>query len=144
MRVILDSNILFSALIKDSITRRLILEYKGYFLFPEFIFEEMEKHKGELLTKSAMDKEDFDELLSMILQKVVIIPNERLLPYRLEALEIVKDIDINDVIFMACAIAYPGSIIWSDDKNLKRQTKVTVKSTKDIIQTLRTFKNRNF
>jgi len=41
MEIILDSNILFSALIKDSYIRQIILEYEGYFLFPTYIFEEL-------------------------------------------------------------------------------------------------------
>ena len=52
MNIILDSNVLFSALIKDSATRKIILKHEEAFLFPEFIFEEMEKHKEELLQKS--------------------------------------------------------------------------------------------
>jgi len=44
MSIVLDANILFSALIKDSLTRKIILEYDGLFLFPEIIFEEMKKH----------------------------------------------------------------------------------------------------
>lgn len=136
MEVIIDTNILFSAIIKNSTTRRLILEYDNYFLFPEYIFEETEEHKNELLIKSGMDDEDFSKLLGIILQKVMIIPNEKLLPCLPEALEIIKDIDINDVLFIACALAYPNSILWSDDKNLKKQTKITVKCTKEIIHDL--------
>ena len=51
MRIVIDSNILFSALVKDALTRKLILEYKESFLFPSFIFEELEKHKDELRRK---------------------------------------------------------------------------------------------
>ena len=54
MRIIIDSNILFSALIKDSVTRKIILEYNGCFLFPYIIFEEMEEHKEELLEKKSL------------------------------------------------------------------------------------------
>ena len=82
MNIIIDSNILFSALIKDSTTRKLILEYNDFFLFPYFIFEEMEKHKEMLLKKSVMSKHDFDTLLGLILQKVTIVPNEVLQSYR--------------------------------------------------------------
>lgn len=90
MEIVIDSNILFSALIKDSTTRRIILNYKGFFLFPEFIFEEMEKHKVELLGKSGMNNNDFNRLLSLILKKVVIISNEVLNSYKKESLEIVR------------------------------------------------------
>jgi len=34
MNIVLDANVLFSALIKDSTTRRIILEYDGALLFP--------------------------------------------------------------------------------------------------------------
>ena len=81
MKIILDSNILFSALIKDSKTRRIMLEYEGFFLFPKFVFEEMEKHIEELLRKSELSKQEFNTLLAIILKKVAIVPNESLLPF---------------------------------------------------------------
>jgi predicted nucleic acid-binding protein len=52
MNIVIDSNILFSALIKNSLTRKIILEYNGLFLFPEFIFEEMNKHEIKVLNTS--------------------------------------------------------------------------------------------
>lgn len=57
-------------------------------------------------------------------------------PHRKEAFEAVKDIDPDDAIFIACALAYPNSILWSDDKKLKKQKTVTVLNTKEIIKTL--------
>lgn len=137
MKIIIDSNVLFSALIKDSITRKIILDYDSLFLFPSYIFEEMEKHKKELFLKSGMDEDEFYTLLELILKKVLVIPNEMFVPYRKEALSIVKDIDPDDVIFVACALAYSSSIIWSDDKKLKNQNKVNVLSTKEIKKLLK-------
>ena len=132
MNIVIDSNIFFSALIKDSITRKLILEYDKFFLFPEYIFEEMEKYKEELFKKSGMNAGDFDKLLHLLLQKVMIVPNEALSSYKEEALEILKDIDPNDAIFLACTLAYPDAILWSEDKRLKMQTKIKVLNTKEI------------
>ena len=136
MKIIIDSNILFSALIKDSLTRRMILEYNGYFLFPYFIFEEMEKHKGELPKKSEMSAEDFNLLLNLLLRTVMIVPTEVLFQYRKEAYEIIKDIDPDDTIFIACALAYPDSVIWSDDKKLKQQTHVRIINTAEMYEIL--------
>lgn len=132
MNIIIDSNILFSALIKNSFTRKLILTYDGFFLFPNFIFEEMENHKEELINKSGMNHEDFNNLFQLILRKVIIVPNEILYNYKNEALKIVKDIDPDDVLFIACVLAYPESILWSEDKKLKRQTKIKVFNTQEI------------
>jgi predicted nucleic acid-binding protein len=76
LKIVIDSNILFSALIKDSVTRRMILEYDGFFLFPSFIFEELEKHKGELLKKSGMKRKNFETLLNLLLKKVLIVSTD--------------------------------------------------------------------
>ena len=134
MNIVIDANVLFSALIKDSTTRRIILEHDGFFLFPSYIFIEMEKHKDELLKKSRMSEEDFGKLLRMILKRVVIIPNEVLIPHKREAYKIVKDIDPDDTLFFACALAHSNSIIWSDDKKLKKQNKIRVYLTEEIIR----------
>ncbi len=134
MNIVIDANILFSALIKDSITRKLILEYDTFFLFPSYIFTEMKHHRSELLEKSKLSEEDFDTILRLLLTKVVIVPRQVLLPYREDAFEIVRNIDPNDVLFIACALVYHPAIIWSDDKNLKKQSKVRVINTKEMIQ----------
>ena len=136
MNIIIDSNVLFSALIKNSKTRKIILKYDGFFLFPSFIFIEMQRHRSELFKKSGMPEGDFNKLLRLILKKVTIVPNEVLIPYKKDALEIVKDIDPDDVLFVASALAYPSSIIWSDDKKLKNQSKVKVLNTGEIINLL--------
>ncbi|HIG96082.1 TPA: PIN domain-containing protein [Candidatus Woesearchaeota archaeon] len=143
MKIVIDSNILFSALIKDSTTRRLILEYGGTFLFPEYIFTELEKYKEGLLTKSKMYETEFEKLLVLLLKKVVIIPNERALPYKEEALTLVKDVDINDILFVACVLAHPDSLLWSDDKALKKIKGILVLHTQEIIEFMKepTFEN---
>ena len=136
MRIVLDSNILFSALIKDSFKRKIILEYDGKFLFPSYIFEELQEHKKELLQKAQMNADEFDTILQILLKKVFIIPKEALLPFKQEAIDIVKDIDLDDALFFACALAYPESVIWSDDKKLKEQTKIKVCNTPEIVKIL--------
>lgn len=134
MRIVIDSNILFSALLKDSVTREIILEYRDSFLFPYYIFNEFEKHKSYLIEKSNISIEDFNKLLELILSKVTIIPPEVLQKHKSEALNIVKDIDKDDVIFFACALAYPGSAIWSDDKALKKQHAIKIFNTSEMLK----------
>ena len=58
-----------------------------------------------------MKEKDFEELLSLLLRKVIIIPNEILLHYKKEAYQIIKDIDPDDVTFIACALAFNDSVI---------------------------------
>ncbi len=136
MRIVIDSNILFSALIKNSKTRKLILEYEGFFLFPEHIFIELQKHKQELIEKSKMNEPDFDKLLFLILRRVIIVPSKRLDLFKEEAIQIMKNIDIDDAIFIACALTYDNSVIWSDDKALKKQNKVKILNTHEVVKIL--------
>ena len=137
MNIILDSNALFSALIKNSTKRKLILEYDSIFLFPGQIFIEVEKYKDYLLKKSKMNQEEFDKLLQLILEKVIVVPNENLGPFIKEAWELIKDHSPEDVIFIAYGLAYENSILWSDDKKLKRQNKVKVLNTNEIVRMLK-------
>jgi len=132
MRIILDSNILFSALIKNSFTRKKLLEYQGHFLFPEIIFQEIEKHKEELRKKSSTPPEEFYALLELLLKKVEIVPTSQIVQLKGRALEIIENIDRDDVLFIACALAFPNSVIWSDDKRLKLQKAVKVYSSQEI------------
>jgi len=136
MIVVLDSNVLFSALIKDAITRKIILEYEDLLLFPSYIFEELNNHKKSLIRKSGMAEKDFNVLLNLLLKKVLIVPEEVLLAQKEKALEIIKDIDKDDVLFIACALAYPNSVIWSDDKALKQQNIINVMNTREFIEIL--------
>ncbi len=137
MQIVIDSNVLFSALIKDSFTRKIILDYEESFLFPSYIFEELEEHKVELLEKSEMNPAEFDLLLQIILKKVLVVPNEVLNKYFTEAMRIIEKIDPDDVPFIACALAYPESILWSDDKQLKKQSSVKVLNSQEIALILR-------
>jgi len=68
MKLVLDSNILFSALIKKSTSRNIILSGLFDLYAPEYIFTELTKHKDTLLRKSGLDEKDLDALL-LLLQK---------------------------------------------------------------------------
>jgi len=136
MRIILDANIFFAAILKNSGTRKIILDYDGQFIFPNYILEEFEKYKFKLFKMSGMTKEEFSEIIYLLLTKVLFISNNTIIKHKQEAIEIVKDLDINDAMYFACALAYPDSIIWSEDKKLKQQNKIKVLNTNEIIELL--------
>ena len=64
------------------------------------------------------------------------MPEEVLKTYKEKSIEIVKDIDLDDAVFIACALANPGSIIWSDDKKLKKQGKIKILNSTEMMQYL--------
>lgn len=52
MELIVDANILFAALIKQSVTATLLCRSDIRFYTPEYIFEEFKKYEGDILIKT--------------------------------------------------------------------------------------------
>lgn len=133
MKVVIDTNILLSALITDSKTREIIVASDYQFYAPETIIDETLKHEDMLLQKSGLKKADLDELLSTLLKYVHIIPNEILQQNTPAAKKEMKEIDKDDVVFLAAAITIDG-IIWSDDRHFKDQQLIQTYTTSEFIK----------
>ncbi len=52
MDIVIDANVLFSALIKDSFAYTILFSGSFHLFTPEYIFTELEKHKDEILEKT--------------------------------------------------------------------------------------------
>jgi len=136
MRLVIDTNIIFSALIKDSTTRKILLTSKFDFFIPEYVFIEIQKHSKEILEKSGYDQDDFDTMLDTLISNINVIPTEEFRSYIPKAFKIMKDIDENDTSFLALAFMINGDGIWSNDPHFDKQNKIKVWKTKDIIKFL--------
>ena len=136
MRLVIDTNIIFSALIKDSTTRRILLTSKFDFFVPEYVFIEIQKHSEEILEKSGYGQDDFDTMLDTLISNINVIPTEEFKNYIPKAFKIMKDIDEDDTSFLALAIMINGDGIWSNDPHFDKQNKIKVWKTKDIIKFL--------
>lgn len=136
MKVILDTNIVISALIKNSTTRKIIVGSNFDFYYPEESFLEIRKYKQLILEKSGMSESEFNELLSLLLTRITIVPLESIQTKLKEASEIFKKVDPDDFIFIATALSIENSIIWSNDSDFDRQDKIVNFKTKDIIDLL--------
>ena len=66
MRLVVDANALFSALIKDGKSAEIFTSFGLELFAPEFIFEEFEKHKNEILEKTHRNEKDFYSLLNQV------------------------------------------------------------------------------
>lgn len=136
MQIVIDSNILFAALIKDSLIRKILFLSDIDFIFPYLMFEELEKYKSKLVEKSKLSNQEFNIILDKIKKRLTLIETEHLIPYRKEAFELVKEIDPKDYLFIACSLYCSNCIFWSDDKALKKQNKIKVLNTLEIIDLL--------
>ena len=80
MDLVIDANVLFSALIKESFSYNLLFSGKFHLFTPEYIFTELEKHKEELMNKTERATEEFFRLVETLKRRIVIVPLEELVP----------------------------------------------------------------
>lgn len=136
MNIVVDTNVFISALIKDGLTREILLKLKYNFLFPEFEFYELKEHKRELIQKANLPEREFNILLLRLLNYVKIIPTEIIINYKEQAFNIMGSIDKDDVQFIATALAF-NCPVWSDDNHFQKQNKVKILTTKDMLNKIR-------
>ena len=132
MKLIVDANVLFSALIKKGLTAELLVSDKLQLLAPEFLFTEFAKYKDLILRKTHRNEEEFNQLLEILKEQISIIPKKEITAFMDEVEKISPD--PKDTVYLACAIALKSNI-WSNDKKLKQnQAKVTVFSTEELLK----------
>ena len=132
MELVVDSNIIISALIStESSARYLIMAEKVSLFAPSLLIKEIKKYGHEILIKSSLPKSDFDLIELTLLSKIKVLNKEDLEPFISKAKECCPD--INDSDFFALCLAKNLSL-WSNDKKLKQQKVVKVISTEELVK----------
>ena len=133
MKVILDVNVILSALIRDSTTRKIILNSEFDFYFPEFSLHKIRKYKDYILEKSGLTEEEYNKILAILFKYIKLVPTEEIEKNWDEAKKIMGHIDEEDVVFIAVALSISDSVIWSDDRHFEKQGKVKVLKTENMV-----------
>ena len=131
MELVIDSNILFAALIKNSTTSNIIFEEEIILYTPEFIITEFLKYRDLILKKTSRTNEEFIQIMHALKDIITVIPKEEYSKFITEAEKISHD--EKDVLYFALALKLKCGI-WSNDKKLKTQNKVKVYSTEDLLK----------
>jgi predicted nucleic acid-binding protein len=71
---VIDSNIVFSTILKDSTTRKIILSDAFNLFVPEFLFSEVRKDEDIILKKSGLEKEKFELFLLLLQSHLMVVP----------------------------------------------------------------------
>ncbi|MFH0701725.1 MAG: PIN domain-containing protein [Candidatus Woesearchaeota archaeon] len=135
MKLIINTNRIMAALIKDSFSRYIIFHSNWELIYLTFSEQEIEKHQDELLKKSGLNKEKFELVLSKLKEKFILLNDDLIKGNMIEASKIMDEVDPDDTPFIAAALA-TGSDIWSDDSHFSQQKKIKVWKTKDLIKLL--------
>ena len=135
-RVVIDTNILISALIKDdSVTARIIKSGIFEIYYPEDGMFELEKYRDYIIKKrkKALQRKSFDYALSFLLESVNVVPSLLYEDKIREAYEVMRDIDEKDTPFLALALKLQCPI-WSNDGDFEEQNLVEVYKTSYILR----------
>jgi predicted nucleic acid-binding protein len=137
MILILNTSILISSLIKDSVTRQILLLPSMKFYLPEYALEEIEAHKMKISRLSRLSTDEIDILLNLLLENISIIPSQTIQPYLSEAEVMIGRIDPNDIPFLALALATQNDGIWSNDRHFEAIKQIKIWKTSDLLKYLK-------
>jgi len=138
LKLVVDANILFASLIKDSLTAELLLSDKLNLYAPEFLFDEFMKYEQYIIEKTNRSKEDFEHYLNILKEEIEMIPQSIIAPFIEEAEKFSPD--SKDTVYLACALAI-DSKIWSNDQKLREgQKEIEVITTEELNHKVRFIK----
>ena len=130
LNLVVDANILFSALLKDSKTASLLFNENLKLYTAEFIIDEFLKYQEEIQRRMSRSEKEYIQILHVLQEIITIIPREEYSQFMDRAKEISPD--EKDTLYFALALKLHCAI-WSNDKQLKRQDVVTIYSTSELI-----------
>ncbi len=132
MKLVIDANVVISALIADSKTRELIVTIKPDLLTPAFVHDEVENYEDLIVEKSGMKSARVAQFTDLLFQYIDVVPASEFYPAIESADEAIGDTDPDDVPYLACAIAY-NAAIWSDDSDFDEQNLIGTYTTNDVV-----------
>jgi predicted nucleic acid-binding protein len=132
MKIVVDTNIMFTFFWERSFTRGLLLNQNLELVAPVFALEEINEHSAEIIEKTGISEELFVELKTKLGILVEFIPLEEYSKFLNQASSIP---DKDDVDFVALALK-TGAPVWSNDPHFKKQSLVETFTTGELIKKL--------
>lgn len=141
-RIIVDSNILFSAILNlNSNIGQILINGQEYYDFysPQYVRSELLEHRDKIKKITKLTNEEFLEVYELVLKHVTIL-NHSILPEKdfKKAFRYCQDIDVDDTIFVGFS-EYLNSKLWTGDKELIKG--LEKKGFKKVITTKELFKD---
>jgi predicted nucleic acid-binding protein len=135
--LVIDANVVISALIADSKTRELIVTLEPDLLTPAFVHDEIANYVDLIVKKSGMKLARVAQFIDLLFQYIDVVPASEFYPAIESADRAIGDTDPDDVLYLACAIACDAAI-WSDDSDFDEQDLVETYSTSEVINSFDT------
>lgn len=120
MQLVVDANVVMSALARDSTVRTALRITPDEVATPWYIAVEIDKHRGEIRTKSGLSSDAFDDLLDTLWVYIEVVPQDEMRPHLQEAARAMHAYDPDDTLYAAAALAVDGAVV-SNDKAFEKQ-----------------------
>lgn len=130
MEFVVDTNILYTFFWEKSFIRKVLMRTALELSSPEFALEEINAQKPAILRKVSITKDEFEKAREELAIAVEFIPLEEYEKFLEPASKISPDPDDIDFFALAIKLKLP---LWSNDSLLKKQNKVKVFSTFDLL-----------
>lgn len=131
MKLVVDTNIVISLLIKPSSLSDLFFYEDLELIAPTLLAEELQRNKGIIIQKSELPYQKLDDFLQLILLRITFISEQKFLGH-IQAAEHCCP-DPKDIVFFALCLA-EHCPLWSHEKKLQQQTVVPVYDTPKVIE----------
>ena len=116
LKVVVDTNKVIAALLREGRVRRVLLHPGLELLLPEYVLEEIKEHREEIVQK--VPEEALDLLLEKLYRKIRVVSVKEVSERTLQqALKIAGGFDPDDYPFIAVSLRFDAPI-WTNDKNL--------------------------
>ncbi|MFH1106327.1 MAG: PIN domain-containing protein [Candidatus Micrarchaeota archaeon] len=128
-----DTNVIVAAILRRGLTRNLIFSAGLQLISPDFAYQEIKNHEEEYLKKSGLEHKAFERSVEIVLSRITPIPEEEYGGQQATAKEFSPD--LADWPFFALSLVKKCPL-WSNDRVLKKQNRVQVISTPELLEML--------
>ena len=139
MPLVIDANVLFSFFKEDSSRRKLVINMSllgEELISPQYCFDELADDKERVKRYSGIDDKQFSKLLSTLETFILPVSETEYLEFAHEAEMLAPH--QKDAPYFALALL-KNCTIWSDEKAFKKQGKVKVVTTAELLEGLKDF-----
>jgi predicted nucleic acid-binding protein len=120
VNIVIDTNVLFSALLKEESRLRDAFFKDGRFFAPNYLFIELFRYKEKILSFSKLNERDFYDALSILIEKTRFIQIDLIsVQNRQKAFDLCRSVDVKDTIVVALTLEL-DAVLWTGDKKLKQ------------------------
>ncbi len=140
MKIIVDTNIVFSAILNTSGKIADVLFNSGNlfdFYSPTFLRGEIMEHRVKLAETSGFEGELLNEAIFQVYGAIQFISDEQI-PFEIwrQCIPLVRDVDMDDIAFLALN-EYLSATLWTGDKRLYSALKAKgyeqIKTTAELV-----------